>query len=165
MVAPVTSIKHYVHRANTSVASGAIHTEVVVDAVVAPATTNAFDVVQGSLVKAIHVEYWLVNQGASSNITQFVFIVEKVPANQASVTAAQILGLGSYPNKKNVLFSSQGNMTPSVDGQASLPVIRNWLLIPKGKQRMGLADRIVVSMAPVGQIIGFCGISTYKEYT
>ncbi len=165
MVAPIQTIKHYVHLANTVVSSGAIISIVIVDSVVAPATGNAFDVKEGSIVKAVHVEYWLANNGASSQTGQFNFIIEKVPANQASVTAAQILNLGAYTNKKNILFTSQGIQGSAIDGQSALPVVRDWMLIPKGKQRMGLSDRIVVSFAPVGIDFQVCGVTIYKEYS
>jgi len=54
MVAPINSIKHYVARTNTGVATGALSTNVLVDAVaVASAGGNAFDVTEGSIVKAV----------------------------------------------------------------------------------------------------------------
>lgn len=164
MLAPINANKHYVHRANTVVTSAAISAHTVVDATVAPATSNAQDVEEGSIVKAIHLEYWLLSNGATGSDCQFVFIIEKVPSNLASVTAAQILNLGAYTNKKNILFSSQGVIGAAVDGQGALPVFNSWILIPKGKQRMGLGDRIVCSFSPIGENTNFCGLATYKEY-
>ncbi len=165
MVAPINTVKHYVHRQNTATVSAGIASIVIVDAVVAPATANSFNVKEGSLVKAIHYELWLISQGATGTFTQFDVIIEKVPSNQDSVTAAQIVNLGAYTNKKNILFSSQGVIGAGVDGQGALPVIRGWLLIPKGKQRMGLSDRIVLSFSPTGQTTNNCGLFTYKEWT
>ncbi len=164
MLAPINSNKHYVHRTNIVVNSAAIDPEVVVDAVVAPASTNAFDVEEGSVVKAIHFEYWLLSNGATGSDTQFVVIVEKVPSNLASVTAAQILNLGAYTNKKNILFTSQGVLGAGVDGQGALPVLNSWILIPKGKQRMGLGDRVVISFSTIGENVNWCGLATYKEF-
>ncbi len=165
MLAPINSVKHYVHLTNTSVASGASLNHVVVDATVAPATGNAFDVKEGSIVKAIHLEYWIIGNGASGSNTQFVMVIEKLPANAVAVSAAQILNLGAYTNKKNILFSSQGVIGQDVDGQGTVPLIRDWLLIPKGKQRMGLSDRIIMTIAAVGTSFNFCGLVTYKEYS
>ncbi len=164
MVAPINSNKHYVHRTNLAVASAAVSKHTVVNAVVAPATGTAADVEEGSIVKTIHYEYWLSNIGNTDTNTQFTILIEKIPSGQVSVTAAQMANLGAYPNKKNILWTSQGVLAAAVDGQSSVPIIRNWLLIPKGKQRMGLGDEVSVSMLPTGTAINWCGLSTYKEY-
>ncbi len=135
------------------------------DAVVAPATTLASDVKEGSIVKAIHLEYWIGNFSATTVSAQFVAVMEKVPANQAGVTFAQITNLGAYLNKKNILWTSQGVLSPSIDGGITIPVIRDWLKVPKGKQRMGQGDRLIFSIAAIGGILRECGLTTYKEYT
>ncbi len=165
MLAPINTIKHYVHRTNISVATGTNRTEVLAESVVAPATANSFSVKEGSIIKAMHIEFWINSDGATGTTVQFILIVEKVPAGQASVTTAQIVNLGAYPNKKNILYSTQGNLGASVDGQSSIPLIRSWLLIPKGKQRMGLGDEIVATIHPIGSVgAAVCGLTTYKEY-
>ncbi len=164
MLAPITSMKHYTHKSNAVITDAAVVNITVVDAQVAPASSNALDVEEGSIVKAIHLEYWLLSNGATGSDCQFTVIVEKVPSNLAAVTAAQIVNLGAYTNKKNILFTSQGVIGAGVDGQGALPVINMWLLIPKGKQRMGLGDRIVVSFLPIGENVNICGLATYKEF-
>ncbi len=164
MVAPINSNKHYVHRTEAPFASGAVNNNTIVDAISAPAVANSFSVEEGSIVKAVHLEYWLINEGATTEITQCTAIVEKVPSGQTAVTAAQLANLGAYTNKKNILFSFQGNIAPSVDGSSSTNVINGWVLIPKGKQRMGLGDKIVFSFVSVGTTVSICGLSTYKEY-
>ncbi len=67
-----------------------------------------------------------------------------------------------YPNKKNILFYSQGVIGDLTT--QSIPVVRNWFLIPKGKQRMGLGDKIVETLTATAAVIQNCGFSTYKEY-
>ncbi len=161
---PINSIKHYVHRTNSTVASGALQTNVVVHSVVAPATATAADVKEGSIVKAIYCEFWIVSAGSPTTEAQFIIIVEKLPGNSTGITAAQALNLGAYPNKKNILYVSQG-ILGSREVTGAIPVIRTWVLIPKGKQRMGLDDQLLFHLAPVGQTIKACGIFTYKEYT
>ncbi len=164
MLAPINTVKHYVHRSNLAIASGGITAISVVDAVVAPATTNPFDVKEGAVVKAVHLEYWLLPSGDTGETTQFAAVLEKVPANAPSVTAAQTANLGSYLNKKNILWTSQGVLGQGIDGQSSVPVIRNWVLIPKGKQRFGQGDRLMFSVAPIATTLQICGLSTFKEY-
>ncbi len=164
MQAPINSRKHYVHSTNSATASGAIRAIVAVNAVVSPASGTAADVVEGAVVKAVHFEHWILSTGGTGTTNQFGLIVEKVPAGQTAVTAAQLNNLGSYPNKKNVFYSTQGVLSNFIDGQNAVPILRDWLLIPKGKQRMGLGDRVVMTLTPTGQALNNCGLITYKEY-
>ncbi len=159
---PIVSRKHYVHRSNTQLASGVIQNNIVAEAVVAPATTLASDVQEGSILKAVYVEIWLGGAGLSGNSTQFNLTLEKISSDGPVMTFAQSLGLGAYPNKKNIFYTTQGVLAG--EDVQTVPVIRNWVLIPKGKQRMGLSDRIMLNIAASGQNIDVCGIFTYKEY-
>ncbi len=162
MAAPINSIKHYVHLTNASLASAAILNHVIVDSVVAPATASAASVTEGAVVKAIFIELWLLSEGAAGSTTQFNVALEKLPTGNPLMTAAQILNMGAYPNKKNVLYYSEGVLSGEDTG--SVPILRQWFKIPKGKQRMGLDDRIVLNFSPVGQATRRCGFETYKEY-
>ncbi len=160
MVAPINSIKHYVNLENSQVASGAVRTTNVVDAVAT--TSSAEDVVEGSIVKAVYFEHWIKSFAGAGEDTKFQYVIEKVPSGQSSVTFAQMNTLDSYPNKKNVLFFSQG-VIGDLTTQA-IPVVRQWFLIPKGKQRMGFGDKIVSTLSATAAVIQNCGFSTYKEY-
>jgi len=164
MLAPINSNKHYVHRTNVQLASGAIQNNVIVDAVVAPATGNAFDVEEGSVVKAVYIEIWLASAGAAAATNQFSLTVEKLPNNLVAMTFAQSANLGAYTNKKNILYTTQGVLVSAASGTTSIPIIRQYILIPKGKQRMGLSDRLMVNISATGQPLNICGIFTYKEY-
>ncbi len=162
MLAPINSVKHYVHNTNTSLASNAVKSLVLVDAAVAPATGTAADVKEGAVIKAVFIEQWVRSNAATGASTQFSFLIEKVPANVASVTSAQIVNLGAYTNKKNVLYFTQG-VIGDIETN-SMPVFKNWILIPKGKQRFGLSDRLVATVFALGNALQTCGFSTYKEY-
>ncbi len=163
MVAIINSIKHYVVRTNSVVATGAIQSNILVDAVVAPATAATFEVIQGAVIKAVFIELWLFGNENAGTTTQFVATVEKLIGGAAAMTNAQALNLGSYPNKKNILYTTQGVVGSFKDGQSSVPVIRGWIKIPKGKQRFGLADQLRLNVAAVGALRN-CGIFIYKEY-
>ncbi len=165
MLAPINSVKHYVHRSNTSVASGAVLNTTVADSVVAPATSTAADVKQGSILKAVFIEFWLWGGGLTGVDTQFNLAFYKAPVGVVAITAAQLNNLGSYPNKKNVFYHTQGVIGAGVDGSPAVPVLRQWMLIPKGKQRFGLDDRLFISVTSTGTALQVCGFITYKEYT
>ncbi len=164
MLAPIKTIKHYVHLSNVSVASGSRSANTLVHAVAGEATANANEVKEGSLVKNIFIELWLLGRGASDADTQFNVSLEKIPGQAVNgMTYAQMLNLGAYPNKKNIFFTSSG-VIGGVGGGQAVPVMRGWFKIPKGKQRMGLDDFLTLSIAATGEALQRCGFSTYKEY-
>ncbi len=162
MVAPINSIKHYVNVENTSVTAGTARPMKVVNAVAQQSVSATNDVVEGSIVKAIFLELWLRSQATSGNDTKFQFVFEKVPAGASPITFTQMNNLMAYPNKKNVFFVSQGVLGDLTT--QSIPVVRNWFKIPKGKQRMGIADELVMSVSATTFAVDTCGVSTYKEY-
>ncbi len=136
----------------------------VIDAVIPSAVNLVNEVEEGSVVKAVFIERWIQSDGVETTRTQFNLTIEKVPAGQAPMTQVQSLNAGSYPNKKNILYMSQG-ILGGEGTQGAVPIIRNWFKIPKGKQRFGLGDRLFVNIAMLGQQAEACGFATYKEYT
>ncbi len=162
MLAPINSIKHYVQVENAQIASGVNRSVNLVDAVGQSAVSSTEDVVEGSLVKAIFIEQWIKSFAAAGEDTKFQFLIEKVPAGQTPVTFTQLNNMMTYPNKKNVLFFSQGVIGDLTT--QSIPIIRNWVKIPKGKQRMGLGDKISIAISATAAVIQSCGFSVYKEY-
>ncbi len=162
--APINTVKHYVQQSNISIASGAA---VVFNAVVAvantalPASTN--EVVEGAIVKAIYVEWWFKGTGASDADTQFNFVLFKNPGGSNNMTYTDALNMMAYDNKKNILFVSQG-VIGGVGGGQSVPVIRQWIKIPKGKQRFGLNDKFQILTATTGEAMQACGVVVFKEY-
>ncbi len=159
--APYITIKHYVNIENNSVASGAVRNLQIIQGVGQTAVVNSGDVVEGSLVKAAYLELWFKSNSAAGTENKFQFVIEKVPANQDPITFAQMNNLMSYPNKKNVFFVSQG-VTGDLTTN-SIPVFRDWLMIPKGKQRFGLDDELFMSISATGAAADTCGVSTFKE--
>ncbi len=163
MLAPINTVKHYVAKTNTAVVSGGLVSEFISDAVVAPATANAFSVREGAIIKAVHVEVWIIGDEATDTTSQFVFVIEKAPGNTTAITVTNMLNLGAYANKKNILYTSQGVLGAGIDGSGSIPVFRGWVMIPKGKQRQGLDDSLRWHLTAVGSL-RVCGLVTYKEF-
>ncbi len=165
MLAPINANKHYVGQTFATLASSAIVVKPIADAVVAPASSTAFDVEEGSVVKAIFVEIWLSGAGVTGQQISFSITVEKLPSNVAQMTFTQSANLGAYTNKKNILYTTQGILGSAESGNQSVPLIRQWIAIPKGKQRMGLGDRLVLNISNLSTIsINHCGMFIYKEY-
>ncbi len=130
------------------------------------ATSTTPDAVEeGAIVKACYVEFW-VSQDSASVVGSYTVVLYKNPAGNSTVTTANMAALHDYENKKNILFTAQGLLTPNDGGQ--VPVLRNWYKIPKGKQRFGLGDelRVVIRNNNATAIdINLCGLAIYKEYT
>ncbi len=162
MLAPIVSIKHYNNIENAVVADAARRTMVAVVAVGQNLVTATNHVVEGSIVKACYFEMWFKGNAVAGTEDKFQLVIEKVIADQDSITFTQMNNLMAYPNKKNVLFTSQG-----VTGDlttASIPIVRNWVKIPKGKERFGLGDSLVISVSTTGATANVCGLNVFKEY-
>ncbi len=163
MVRPqVHSQKHYVQYLISQITTGLIQGIILVDAVESTIANAATEVVEGSLVKAVFVELWLQNQG---NLGEFIATITKVPEFGTGPTFAQHASLFTYSNKKNVLYTTQG-LTSNDAISGPVPVIRQWFKIPKGKQRFGLGDRLILSISNTSaNDLNRCGMTTYKEYS
>ena len=161
MVRPmVHSTKHYVQHSIGTVVAGANQDEDLVISVAVQDKNNIAEVEEGSSVKAVYIELWI--RSAATAASSFTFIICKRPSGANNPSTVEMAALGNWDNKKNVLYTSQG-LINDVDSSA-LSVFRGWIKIPKGKQRMGLGDKISWHLFAVGQSINFCGFATYKEY-
>ncbi len=158
----VHSRKHYVQQTLTTVTTGVVNSLSIVIAVNLTAANVANEVPEGSTVKAVFCEIWAI--GSVSN-QFFTAIIYKNQGGGTTITNTEMPDLFTYDNKKNILWSSQG--LASNDGIAGpYPLIKQWLKIPKSKQRFGLGDKLQFSLMSRGSDdIIFCGEFVYKEYT
>ncbi len=157
----VQSNKHYVQVSLATVTAGAINNIVIAAATDAPASGDADAVQTGSIIKAVYIEMWIRAQSTSPGSTLVSFY--KLPGAGVAMTAAQSAALHTYDNKKNVLYHTQG-LTNDQDADA-IPFIRQWFKIPKGKQRMGLDDNLILGIHAQAIDNTICGFATYKEYS
>ncbi len=161
MRAPIVSRKHYVQHTITEVPTLTVSEQVEAFAVPIQDVNAPNEVAEGNTIKAIFLEYWLAGTFA---LGSFVLMVEKSQSNLASTSITEMTTLDAYENKKNVLFVSQG-LVPE-DNANPIPVLRQWIKIPKGKQRFGLRDAIRVQIAAIGgESVNFCGFATYKSFS
>ncbi len=160
MKAPIVSSKHYVQQTITQVPTATVTTFELVISTNVPSVDAPADVEEGSVIKAIYLEYWIIG---TFSLGSFVFTLEKVVQNGAAPTFSEMSTLFGYDNKKNILFTSQGLIAE--DNQNPTPVVRGWFKIPKGKQRFGFRDKIRVSIASLSsEDLQICGFATYKAY-
>ncbi len=141
-------------------AAGSITVTNFINAVEIQNKNTQVEVAEGALVKAIWVEFWLTSDDAAQG--SFSISIERLNANAASMTFAQSIALGTYPNKKNVLYITRGLVSTTTG--TPIPVIRQWIAIPKGKQRFGLQDRLNINFTAIANGITHCGFVLFKEY-
>ncbi len=158
----IHSQKHYVQQSRSQVATVATTALDIIKAVEGT-TANAVDeVIEGAVIKAVFVEMWILD---SSNDGSFVITLEKLPSALAPANFAGMNALGTRNNKNNILYTTQG-LSPNNGVGNPIPIIRQWFKIPKGKQRFGLGDELVLNICNNGlNNLEFCGFMLYKELT
>ncbi len=153
----VNTKKHYRQLSLGAVASGAITPLTLVEAVAAPSASH--EVVEGAIVSAIYIEMWLTSDDTAAGTA--IVTLEKIMGGGVAMTTTESAALADYDNKKNVLHTQMGLLGPNV--QVPLASVKGWFKIPKGKQRFGLGDRLVLNLFGQSNGLAFCGFATYKE--
>lgn len=157
---PIVSRKHIVQNSIFTVVLGAIAQLTPVVTVERTVANSNFEVAEGSIVKAVYCEFWIT--GDDTVASSFTITVEKVPGGAQTQSFAQSQALDAYPNKKNILYTTQGLAVPNTG--SPVPILRQWIKIPKGKQRFGLGDVLRINFSAIHDGITVCGIVIYKEY-
>ncbi len=155
----VTTDKHYSANPLFVVSASSLTQVVAVHAVQIQNKDAAFEVEEGSVIEAVYFEFWIANAGSGASFG--VCTIEKLMGGQPNQTFTQSLNLGTYPNKKNILFTFEGLIPPSTVNP--IPIIRRYVKIPRGKQRFGLDDKLVINFTSDGDGKNVCGFVTYKE--
>ncbi len=162
MVKPtINSEKHISQRSVTLIQEQAMNNFVIIHAQDTP--VNPDEVRVGAVVKAVYVEMWEIGESAQP-CTQ-ITTLEKLDGPAPFMVYADTNNLHDYPNKKNILFTSQGQIGDS--NTNPVPILRGWYKIPKGKQRFGLDDKLVLNIGVNGVAdngLNVCGLFIYKEY-
>ncbi len=158
----INSKKHYVQMSRSTVTTVTRNSEQLINAVNATLANLVDEVAEGAVVKAVYIELWTLN---SSNDGSEIVTLVKAPRNGTGPTFAEMNSLGTYTNKKEVLFTHQGLSSNNGVGNP-INVMRGWYKIPKSKQRFGLGDTLTLSIANNGPSVSeYCGFAIYKEYT
>ncbi len=158
----VHAVKHYVQFPITQITTATAESIILAQAVESTVANSASEVEEGALVKAVYIELWLENQG---NLGESIVTVCKDTKNGGGPTFSNMAALFTYINKKNIFFTHQG-LTSNDGVSQPTNVLRGWIKIPKGKQRMGLGDTIVLNISNTSSnSLNRCGFATYKEYS
>ena len=156
----IHSTKHYVQQTRSEVATVATTSIDIIRSVESTTANLVDEISEGSSVRAVYVEMWLLD---TANDGSFIVSLEKRPGGLGAITFASQNALGGYANKRNILYMTQG-LSPNNGVGNPVPIIRQWFKIPKGKQRFGLSERLVLNITNNGlNDLEFCGFFTYKE--
>ncbi len=160
--AMVHSTKHYIQVTLTTASTGAKNDEIIIDAAAIQDVNVSFETKEGNSIKAVYMEMWAIGSVSDQFFTAIVY---KAPSGLAAPSFTNMTNLFAWDNKKNILYTTQG--LASNDGIAApIAIYKGWIKIPKSKQRFGLGDRLIFSIASRGSAtITYCGFFTYKEYS
>ncbi len=156
----VITEKHIIQLSPTTVASGAIAITTLCRGVAVVDKNVSLEVEVGSRVSAIYVELWVTTDDDAIQ-GSVVASIEKLVATTTGQTFSQSAALFNYANKKNIFVIHQGLINKQLG--VAMPVFREWIKIPKSKQRMGLDDHIVLNVTGLTNGVSFCGTIIYKE--
>ncbi len=158
----INSVKHIVQESLQTIEEQTMHYFTVATVIDAAATAPKH-VVVGAVIKAVYLEAWLIGESAQPCTATWAF--EKLISGGTAMTQAQGQLLDDYPNKNNILKLGQGVVGDS--NSNPIPIIREWIKIPKGKQRMSLGDTFVLNVSCIGEAdngLELCGVAIFKEY-
>ncbi len=150
--------KHFNQKSIFTVAASAILNSVILTAVAVPSA--ATHVREGCTISALYVEMW-VSSTDTAQVSGVVTLEKVEGATTVLMTTGDSAALNDYDNKKNIFHTFQGLIPTEI--QYPMAAIRGWFKIPKGKQRFGLGDRMVLNIHGQSGAIQGCGFFLYKE--
>ncbi len=151
--------KHIVQTSLAAIASGAILAITLAQSFQTPVAATASHVREGSTISAIYIEMWGTSDDTGAGTT--IVALEKRPGGVPAMGTTNIAALDAYVNKKNVLHTMMGLIGPNT--QYPMALVKGWFKIPKGKQRFGIGDRLVLNIFGQSNGMSICGFSIYKE--
>ncbi len=160
-LATINSAKHIIHHSIFAVTTGTIVVTKEAVSVDIPDVSAVNEVRTGAVIKAVYIEAWILANSATAHGT-FNITVEKSKGGQPDMTFGQSVALNAYVNKANIFYTTQGIIGD--ESTNPVPILRQWIAIPKGKQRFALGDEIRVNYSATIAGIQVCGITVYKEY-
>ncbi len=116
----IHSTKHYVQQSRSQVATVALTSINIISSVESTVANLVDEVAEGSSVRAVFVELWILD---TANDGSFVITLEKLPGGANPMNFASSNALGTYSNKRNILYTTQG-LSPNNGVGNPVPIIR-----------------------------------------
>ncbi len=153
----VNTEKHYKQESLFTIASGAISNRIIAFAAAVP--TGANQVREGASISAVYVELWITTDDAA--LGSHIVTLEKLSGTSPFMASGDSASLNTYANKKNIFHTQMGLTPPNT--QYPMSTVKGWFRIPRGKQRMGLGEQLVLNIHGQSNGLTGCGFFTYKE--
>ncbi len=157
---PINSVKHIVQETITSITVGTVGNFLVATAIASPGATTSTDVAVGTVIKAVYLELWLISDTSSVSTATTAFM--KLTAGTGLATNADMADLHNYSSKMNIFENHQGIISGNAGNPQ--PFYRGWVKIPKGKQRLGINEKLSLAIRSITGTTDFCGLAVYKAY-
>ncbi len=163
MVRPVVhSEKHIVQTSIVTDTLNTVGTTNIINAVAVSDKDAVNEVVEGAIVKAVYLEYWIKSSGTSGLASGQWCLFKKI-GDASNPSTTDMAALADWDNKKNILVMGMGLYNDNTAD--AVAVIRGWVKIPKSKQRFGLGDALTIAFFNPAVSANRCGFALYKEYT
>ncbi len=155
----VITTKHIVQQSLATATAGNRINIKLISAVAASDVNLASEIQEGSVISAIYLEYWIKTNDSSEGTA--IAVVTKLSNGVANPSSGEMALLNDYQNKKNIFFTFMGLTNPNTG--VGTPMLHMWLKIPKGKQRFGLGDELVLTLLSQTGTLQLCGFTIFKE--
>lgn len=157
---PIQSVKHIINVTPSTVGLATLaQLQLALGTLVGDVDASS-EVPVGAKIAAVYLELWVTSDDAAQG--SVTVNLEKTSNQMTAMTYANSIALDSYLNKKNVFYVTQGLTPPNV--QSGIPFVRQWVKIPKGKQRFGLGDKLALNVSGISNGAVYCGVIIYKYY-
>ncbi len=157
----IRSTKHFIQFSGTTVAAGAVTNNQLALGIDIVAAATPSHVLTGSTIKAVYIELWVLS--LTTGFGNAIVTLEKIPTNGINPVFGNMTALFSYQNKKNILNTTMG-LTSGTTAGSPVKLMGGWYKIPKGKQRFGLNDRLMLNVASPINGANLCGVVIFKSY-
>ncbi len=160
-LAPIQTKKHIIQQPVQTVTTSGTFLIEIAEALANNVSALPSDIDEGSLIKAVYVELWIISDAMTTGSTNVVLYKDPGGANPLPFSNAGT-ALNQWTNKKNIFNMFQGIVGDQ--NTNTVPVFRGWYKIPKGKQRFGLGDKLTLAVSALSANIEVCGFMLFKEY-
>ncbi len=160
---PIMSVKKVID-ASGALVSGAVSDVPVLDVTTGAAWVDSANtsIPIGATVSSIYLSIFVFLDGAIGATSPVIdWFFAKNPANNLTLPLPG--ATGGNENRRWVMHEEKG-LAPSIDDGGTPMVFKGVLKIPRGRQRMGVDDELIIRILSAGHPGFFCLKCIYKFY-
>ncbi len=156
---PIRSIKHVVDVQGALTTGGQNDVVPLVDAIDSPTTADVDSVEVASRVSSIYlnVQVYATSEASLANVYMYVM---KNPGNNLTPPAPNAVGAA---DEKKFIIHQEMRMMGGATTENPITLFSGVIKIPRGYQRFGFKDRLIINISTPGNSIDYCFQCIYKE--